>query len=303
MARLYFVDISGSEAWVDIGPDQREVVIGRLKDCQIKTKNNTVSRRHCKVVWEEGAYRVVDLKSSNGTFYSGQRVDECSVTDGDVFFCGNFKLRIEVEQDDAEELDFSDEDIISLDDLEIEEEPQAEEDGEAPALVDEGSHVNEDFPEEAPVPVLAEPEHSANPLDAAPSSETSEVLDVGEPDNQEAPADGTHDSLKAKITELEGELELRAIEMASLKDALSEMSDLEHQIAGLEARNKGLSTELDEMSAMGQALKALEANNADLRKELEQREQKSLTEAQTAQETEDKTEELRKTHDSYTCVS
>ena len=102
MARLYFVDVNGRNSYVEIGPDQQEILIGRSSECQVETKHPTVSRWHCKVVWQDGEYRNVDLGSSAGTFYSGERVEECSISDGDTFSCGDFKLDLLFNQEDQE---------------------------------------------------------------------------------------------------------------------------------------------------------------------------------------------------------
>ena len=53
----------------------REVtVIGRREDCDLRIPVSEVSRKHCRIVMEEGAVRAEDLGSSNGTFHNGKRI-------------------------------------------------------------------------------------------------------------------------------------------------------------------------------------------------------------------------------------
>jgi adenylate cyclase len=70
-----------------------EVVIGRSPDCQIVLRDYGISRNHAKVVvGEDGAARIVDLKSKNGTKVNGVGVVEAPLHDGDRVHLGNFEL-------------------------------------------------------------------------------------------------------------------------------------------------------------------------------------------------------------------
>lgn len=54
-----------------------------------------VSRKHAKLVEEDGAWKVVDLGSSNGTFVLNddfEKVDECEITDGTEIALGNARF-------------------------------------------------------------------------------------------------------------------------------------------------------------------------------------------------------------------
>lgn len=52
------------------------VVVGRSRSCDIRLREDTVSRLHAALVWEDNGWTLEDLGSSNGTFLNGQRVVE-----------------------------------------------------------------------------------------------------------------------------------------------------------------------------------------------------------------------------------
>ncbi|HEY2250969.1 MAG TPA: PAS domain S-box protein, partial [Planctomycetaceae bacterium] len=50
------------------------IVIGRHPACEIRMSEETVSRRHARIIVADGGYFVEDLGSRNGTYVNGQRV-------------------------------------------------------------------------------------------------------------------------------------------------------------------------------------------------------------------------------------
>jgi diguanylate cyclase (GGDEF)-like protein len=68
----------------------QETVIGRSSDADIQITDEGVSRRHAKVVQRnDGSVHLVDLGSTNGTFYNGNRVDVQPLRDGDKIQIGS----------------------------------------------------------------------------------------------------------------------------------------------------------------------------------------------------------------------
>ncbi len=63
-----------------------EYLIGRSPECDIVINKNTISRKHCKVYFERDSWYVQDLKSTNGTYYQGEKLDEepVKIKDGTV---------------------------------------------------------------------------------------------------------------------------------------------------------------------------------------------------------------------------
>ena len=51
-------------------------VIGRHPDCEVHIDDASVSRRHAKVIFENGSYFVEDMESRNGTFLNNQQIHQ-----------------------------------------------------------------------------------------------------------------------------------------------------------------------------------------------------------------------------------
>jgi hypothetical protein len=70
------------------------LVIGRSSSCQIVLGDDTVSRRHAELRFEDGRWLLRDLHSSNGTYVNGRWVAEAEVRAGDVIHLGGARLRL-----------------------------------------------------------------------------------------------------------------------------------------------------------------------------------------------------------------
>jgi hypothetical protein len=70
------------------------ITLGRSSSCQLVFADDTVSRRHAALVVRDGAWHVVDLGSSNGTFVNGRRVLEAEVRPGDELQLGAARLTL-----------------------------------------------------------------------------------------------------------------------------------------------------------------------------------------------------------------
>ncbi|MCS7314180.1 MAG: SpoIIE family protein phosphatase [Bryobacterales bacterium] len=74
----------------DPGGDRSEVPlaplpfhIGRLAENQLALRDGRISRRHARIVFEEGAYTIEDLGSRHGLFVNGERVSRHRLRHGD----------------------------------------------------------------------------------------------------------------------------------------------------------------------------------------------------------------------------
>lgn len=104
--RHVLVRMDGSDVGQVIAlSDQREFSIGRRSDCHLPLRYEGVSRRHAKITFEDGAYIVEDLGSSNGTMVRGKRITKHRLEDGDVVQFGpRVSVRYSVTDRDEEEL-------------------------------------------------------------------------------------------------------------------------------------------------------------------------------------------------------
>jgi pSer/pThr/pTyr-binding forkhead associated (FHA) protein len=67
--------------------------IGRGVATDVLIEDPTVSRRHAIVVQDDEGARVLDDRSTNGTFLNGERVRDAALTDGDVISIGRVAVR------------------------------------------------------------------------------------------------------------------------------------------------------------------------------------------------------------------
>jgi pSer/pThr/pTyr-binding forkhead associated (FHA) protein len=62
---------------------QSSVVIGRSRSCNLRLPSADASRRHAEIVGAKGGFLLRDLRSTNGTFLNGERVEERQLRPGD----------------------------------------------------------------------------------------------------------------------------------------------------------------------------------------------------------------------------
>ncbi len=67
--------------------------IGRGLQADLRLDEDSVSRRHAMLVHRPTGARLLDDRSSNGTFVNGQRIVQADLHDGDVLVLGRVVLR------------------------------------------------------------------------------------------------------------------------------------------------------------------------------------------------------------------
>ena len=73
---------------------KEEFVIGRgSKSADLPIKDGNISRRHAAVVFQNGAFFMKDLGSTNGIEFDGRRVDTRRIEDGDLYRLCDYELR------------------------------------------------------------------------------------------------------------------------------------------------------------------------------------------------------------------
>jgi pSer/pThr/pTyr-binding forkhead associated (FHA) protein len=71
-------------------------VIGRASDCQIVLKSAEVSKRHCRILIQDGNVEVEDLESVNGTLVNGKPIRRIRLLNGDTLEIGDHTFSVKV---------------------------------------------------------------------------------------------------------------------------------------------------------------------------------------------------------------
>jgi pSer/pThr/pTyr-binding forkhead associated (FHA) protein len=88
-----YVEVQGPEERLLI-PLGRDVThVGRGLAADMRLDEGSVSRRHAILVRRPSGSRILDDRSSNGTFVNGRRVTQADLRDGDVLVLGRVVLR------------------------------------------------------------------------------------------------------------------------------------------------------------------------------------------------------------------
>jgi serine phosphatase RsbU (regulator of sigma subunit) len=85
-AALSYIDSNGRHTVVLRGDSTS---LGRLPGQDLVLSDPLVSRRHAVIVQQNGAYVVIDQKSTHGTFVNGSRVDRAELLPGDELHLGS----------------------------------------------------------------------------------------------------------------------------------------------------------------------------------------------------------------------
>jgi EAL domain-containing protein (putative c-di-GMP-specific phosphodiesterase class I) len=98
-------------AWLDREipgkePERIEVesfpfTLGRNESCDYQILSSRVSREHAEIIREGSAFRIRDLKSTNGTFVNGERIEERRLVDGDLFVIADIHFSFRTSGDDT----------------------------------------------------------------------------------------------------------------------------------------------------------------------------------------------------------
>ena len=103
--RHLLIRVQGSDLGQVIPLGGQVLKIGRHQDSEIWLRDDGVSRRHARIVLEDGRYVLEDVGSANGTFVSGQPIQRHPLNDGDMLQFGpNAVLRYSVTDQDQEAL-------------------------------------------------------------------------------------------------------------------------------------------------------------------------------------------------------
>lgn len=79
--------------------DNRRIVLGRSRECDIQVEDANVSRRHAELRQEGASYWIVDLESTNGIEVNGRRVKRAKLESGDTFTVGSTDVTFTTERE------------------------------------------------------------------------------------------------------------------------------------------------------------------------------------------------------------
>jgi pSer/pThr/pTyr-binding forkhead associated (FHA) protein len=74
---------------------ERALIIGRDREVDLPLDDETLSRRHCVITFEDGRSYVDDLGSVNGTFVNGERISKkTELLEFDRLFFGSTEMEL-----------------------------------------------------------------------------------------------------------------------------------------------------------------------------------------------------------------
>ena len=74
---------------------EREMTLGRTDASDIRIDDETISRKHARIIWEDGTPVIVDAGSRNGIYLSEERVERMELREGLVFRLGGVSFLVE----------------------------------------------------------------------------------------------------------------------------------------------------------------------------------------------------------------
>lgn len=89
-------------ARVTVLREGREVVVGRSPGCDLVLDDDRISRRHARLAWGEGGWRIADLGSKNGTAVDGVPVEQAMLGERHWLSFGGLLSRFEQVPEGAE---------------------------------------------------------------------------------------------------------------------------------------------------------------------------------------------------------
>ena len=88
--------------------DQEQITIGRIQGNDIVLPKGNISKSHAKIVCKDEKFIIADLKSTNGTFVNGKKINAPEVIlDADKVYIGDFVLTLQMLQASQEEDDLA----------------------------------------------------------------------------------------------------------------------------------------------------------------------------------------------------
>jgi len=91
--RLRYDKADGTQGIIELG--EQPLTIGRSAEADVIVADEKASRLHCGIRLWDGEFYARDLRSRNGTFMNGQRVEVARLAPGDVLRIGSTNFSVE----------------------------------------------------------------------------------------------------------------------------------------------------------------------------------------------------------------
>jgi predicted component of type VI protein secretion system len=78
-----------------------DMLVGRHSTADVRLSLPDISRRHCRFVFTEGCWRVLDLNSLNGVFVNGERLQDATIFQGDRLRIGSLTFEADLGHDEV----------------------------------------------------------------------------------------------------------------------------------------------------------------------------------------------------------
>ncbi|HZV05215.1 MAG TPA: FHA domain-containing protein [Gemmataceae bacterium] len=75
---------------------QPDILIGRHSQADMRLPLPDVSRRHCRLLFGQGVWQVIDLNSLNGVFLNGEPIRQATLRQDDLLRIGGFTFSVDV---------------------------------------------------------------------------------------------------------------------------------------------------------------------------------------------------------------
>ena len=75
-----------------------DMLLGRHSQADVRLPLPDVSRRHCRFLFSQGVWQVIDLNSLNGVFLNGEPIRQATLCSGDLIRIGGFTFAVEVNE-------------------------------------------------------------------------------------------------------------------------------------------------------------------------------------------------------------
>lgn len=69
---------------------------GRHTEMDVRLALPDVSRRHCRFLFQDGVWQVIDMSSLNGVYVNGARIERALLQDGDDVRLGGLTFRVKI---------------------------------------------------------------------------------------------------------------------------------------------------------------------------------------------------------------